>query len=796
MSKVYILFLSLLISAGTILGAQNGFWTEPTRGATGARPPTKAEREWMRKNLRQVTRVRLNDLAVRRINDNLDEINAWRQKHGKKPVTQEMIRDARDRIAKITNENEGRTGTAVDSVPSGTADAGAEAVLAAGDLAGGVTLPSAVDNSALPSFPEIRSQGGIGSCVSFSIAYSQLTHETGLRRGWNNKNTDNTTKFSPKFLYNMVNGGGDYGSSWYGNYVLIQAHGAPTWAQYPYLDASLPATNYLEWCLTPATWLSAIDYRIREWGELWGYDTSASGMTTLKTMMLNGHIFTGGLYAYSFVYTNVKNDPATSSDDSFADQMAIGYVDGYDGGHSMTFVGYNDNIWIDLNQNNVVDPGEKGAFKLANSWGADWGNAGFVWVSYDAFYEATHVTGGPAGSGMRHRFLYAGPYWITVRDYYKPRVVAKFTVNQSVRNNIGLAFNVAPVDNSISTAVPSSFEYAGGAFAFDGTTTMTPVDATFYVDMSDAVPSPAKACKYQLTLCDGNVGAPSILKVFSITDYMHGGTTVATTDALPRTLDGTCATFNAQYTFTNTNQAPVADFSVSPSSGTLPLSVTCNASASYDPDGTIAGYHWDFGDNATSAGSSTVTHTFTSNNGGLPIPVTLTVVDTWGDSAKTFRNVTIRAPLCLTTDKTAVAFGNAAVGSLVTSPLILINECAAATTVTAITSNNARFKSLAALPLTVAGNTALSIQVQFAPTSQTIETGTLTITSNASNNPAIPIALSGTGTAASHVLRSFVVTSASASTPLAGSRYSAVNFRASESSAGQVVGSRYFAILR
>ncbi len=798
MSKVYIFLLPLLLYA-TAATAGLGFWTEPVRGTTGAKMPTPEERDRMRKNLTQVTNVKLNDLGIDRIAENLDAINAWRAKHGKKTITLKMIQDARERVRSNANEIEGtKGGAATDSlVPTGNAAGSAEEVLSAGDALGGVTLPSSADNSLLPSFPEIRTQGSIGSCVSFSIAYSQLTHETGLRRGWNNKNTDNTTKFSPKFLYNMVNGGGDYGSSWYDNYNLIKAHGAPTWDQFPYQESSTPATNYLEWCQNPDTWLSAIGNRIADYGELYGYDTNATGVTILKTMLLNGHVFTGGLYAYSFVFATVGNDPSTAVDDSFANQQAIAYCDGYSGGHSMTIVGYNDDIWIDLNQNGVVDAGEKGAFKLANSWGADWGNSGFVWLSYDALWEKTHVAGGPVGSGSRHRFFYAGPYWITVRDYYKPRVVAKYTLNQSLRNQFMLTFNVAAVDNSVSTVVPNSFGFSGGAYAFNGTTSATPVDATFFVDLSDAAPSPSRACKYQLTVQDGYVGTPTIVKAYSIFDYMHGGAGYATTDALPRTLDNGGATFNVQYTFTNTNQTPVASFSVTPSSGPIPLRVTCNAGASYDPDGSIVGYKWDFGDGTTSAQTSApVSHTYTSNPGGLPIPVTLTVVDNWGDSSKTVQTVTVRTPLCLTTDKTNLAFGNVGVGSLATSPLILINECASATTVSAITSSNARFRSLAALPLIVPGNSSVSIQVQFGPTTQKLETGTLTITSNASNNPTIPIALSGTGIVAAHVLRSFSVCSAAASAPLIGSRYSAVNFHASESCAGGIVGMRYFAILR
>ena len=54
-------------------------------------------------------------------------------------------------------------------------------------------------------------------------------------------------------------------------------------------------------------------------------------------------------------------------------------------GHEFTIVGYNDNIRCDINDDgDTDDPGEQGAFKIANSWGKKWGNGGFVWVMYDA----------------------------------------------------------------------------------------------------------------------------------------------------------------------------------------------------------------------------------------------------------------------------------------------------------------------------------------------------------------------------------------------------------------------------
>lgn len=49
------------------------------------------------------------------------------------------------------------------------------------------------------------------------------------------------------------------------------------------------------------------------------------------------------------------------------------------------------------------------------------------------------------------------------------------------------------------------------------------------------------------------------------------------------------------------NIHPIAGFTAVPTTGTTPLTVVFDASASSDTDGTIAGYAWDFGDGQTAS---------------------------------------------------------------------------------------------------------------------------------------------------------------------------------------------------
>ena len=71
------------------------------------------------------------------------------------------------------------------------------------------------------------------------------------------------------------------------------------------------------------------------------------------------------------------------------------------------------------------------------------------------------------------------------------------------------------------------------------------------------------------------------------------------------------------------NQPPTASFSAYPTSGNEPLTVSFDATASNDPDGTIISYYWDFGDSNLDLGETT-SHEYTS--AGI-YTVTLTVTD-------------------------------------------------------------------------------------------------------------------------------------------------------------------------
>ena len=87
------------------------------------------------------------------------------------------------------------------------------------------------------------------------------------------------------------------------------------------------------------------------------------------------------------------------------------------------------------------------------------------------------------------------------------------------------------------------------------------------------------------------------------------------------------------------NVLPVAKFTFSPPDPKVNERVTFDASSSYDPDGAIILYQWDFGDgNIRSTAESTITHYYRST---ADYTVTLTVTDDSGAISSTSKVITI-----------------------------------------------------------------------------------------------------------------------------------------------------------
>jgi C1A family cysteine protease len=454
----------------------------------------------------------------------------------------------------------------------------AQSYAAASALA--LDLPVKVDNSTLKYFPPIRSQNPLGSCASFSTTYTQLSYMTAFQRDLDIRSAgDNTNKYSPKWTYNMINGGDDDGSSFSQVYPLLERHGAATWAEFPY-DG-----NYTAWCLDPAVWRNALYVRSNP-AQFARYVSSADGLQYVKELLANGYVLVFGTYITSWQYKTIGDDTSTTDDDTEVGKKIGYWLNGEEGSHAMTIVGYNDALWTDINGNGLIDTGEKGGLRIANSWGAYWEDAGFIWLAYDALKSVSDVSGGPS-AGRQQAFQGDRAWLLTARDSYQPLMIAEFTANHAKRNQLKMTLGRSAITATTPTTswTPAALQYQGGSYAFNGTTTA--VDGGFVLDFSDILVEGAGPLRYHLGMNDNFSGDIATLRAFKLVDLTTIPATETVCAAVPQTVDAGQAYAYVDYSYTGPayDHPPVlTNPGVTPSLGTTADTYTY-AVHYYDQDG-------------------------------------------------------------------------------------------------------------------------------------------------------------------------------------------------------------------
>jgi hypothetical protein len=261
-----------------------------------------------------------------------------------------------------------------------------------------VTKPlSAVDHSA--NIPPVGDQGSIGSCVGFATGYYYKTYQEFEDYGWSVFDIHHV--FSPSFVYNHINGGGDFGADFDDAFKLLDDNGCANIFDFP------NTTNVTLWP-SEAIYLDAIKYRSQQ---AYYIDASTmSGINQLKQYISDGHCSVLGIAVYpNFDNIQVYNYVYCSSD-VFGSSR---------GNHAVTIVGYDDNKQTHDGM---------GAFKLVNSWGANWGLSGYFWMSYTAVMDA--VISGQCG------------YYSTLRNHYSPILIGKVKIVAPSRGKINITLGI------------------------------------------------------------------------------------------------------------------------------------------------------------------------------------------------------------------------------------------------------------------------------------------------------------------------------------------------------------------
>ena len=248
--------------------------------------------------------------------------------------------------------------------------------------------------------PPVGNQGAQGSCASWSIVYYHRTQLEYHERHWDL--TDPQHQFSPAFVYNQVNGGGDNGSGFNNNMPLICESGVASLADCPFHD-----NDPLSWP-SESAYSKALPYRTKDWAWFHTYDTT--GINMIRQLLANGSTASLSIS----VWGNFDNIAAHNYMYCAADREGSNR-----GGHLITFVGYNDTL-------TTVDG--HGAFRMVNSWGPGWGQAGYFWMSYEAVMDS-FLSGRAAG-------------YLTDTVGYVPKLVARVRIEHPTRDRVGIEFSV------------------------------------------------------------------------------------------------------------------------------------------------------------------------------------------------------------------------------------------------------------------------------------------------------------------------------------------------------------------
>lgn len=321
-------------------------------------------------------------------------------------------------------------------------------------------LPSQVDNSKELTFPPIGNQGDISSCVSWAAVYYQFTNNLCNLRKVQAKTENGDPIYenimSPRFTYTLTNLGGDNSTTVTDIAGIIQAFGCPSLSDYP---GELTIDNLDDWCTDTEVWRRALYNRpaVMSYNTIQctNYDENNQDINNIKKLLWNGDVVSVSTYIYSFEPANV----------STGNELAYRYMTNSNKGrHCMTIVGYDDNFGIDVNDNGFIDSYEYGAFKLANSWGENWegGNAGFVWVAYDALGDNSNMEGDQC---TNRRKAFSDYFHIQPAKDYTPVLVAETTIETNMRDQIKVQFGISDVtQNEPTNCVDLIYSYNGDIF--------------------------------------------------------------------------------------------------------------------------------------------------------------------------------------------------------------------------------------------------------------------------------------------------------------------------------------------
>jgi len=249
-------------------------------------------------------------------------------------------------------------------------------------------LPASVDLSG--KFPPIGDQGEYGTCVTWAVGYNLKTALNGIDNQWSaSQLAQASNQTSPKDLFLAIpasqKGSNCNGTQFESAMDQLITRGSASLATVPYTSlgncSQSPQSNWTQ---------EAADNKLVNYRKI-ADKNNASSMTVdnFKAYLAEGRpVAIGARLGDRFMRWNSS---AVIDYDTYQNP---GMQHAY---HAMVLAGYDDN---------------RQAFKVINTWGSSWGNAGTIWVDYNFFISSfcfaafvaqnktdVNISGGQVGSG-------------------------------------------------------------------------------------------------------------------------------------------------------------------------------------------------------------------------------------------------------------------------------------------------------------------------------------------------------------------------------------------------------------
>lgn len=210
-------------------------------------------------------------------------------------------------------------------------------------------LPPEADLSG--RFPTPGNQGKQGSCTAWAVGYGMRSYYEGQANHRENFTSEEQV-FSPAYIYNRLHEGAKDchdGTAISHALDLLVQEGVPPMSEFPYSADDCSRTPGSK------TKTLAANFRIKSW----------RAIEPTKLDDAKGQINAGNPVVFGM---NIAQNFNNLHGDEIYDDTDSPRI----GGHAMVLVGYSE---------------KRQAFKLLNSWGTNWGDHGFGWVSYRAIKE-------------------------------------------------------------------------------------------------------------------------------------------------------------------------------------------------------------------------------------------------------------------------------------------------------------------------------------------------------------------------------------------------------------------------